>query len=91
MILYGTLIEQYNFEASGKDENGLGRWVHMMLRGEDGVNTRIVCGYNLCKSRKKATRLSYQQHRRYLITKEKDRTCPRVWFREDLIGQLKGW
>ena len=91
MMLYGTLIEQYDFEASGKDEKGLGRWVHMMLRGEDGVNTRIVCGYNPCKSRKKATRSSYQQHRRYLITKENNRTCPRVWFREDLLRQLKGW
>ena len=44
MMLYGTLIEQYDFEASGKDEKGLGRWVHMMLRGEDGVNMRLVCG-----------------------------------------------
>ena len=91
MVLYGTLIDRYNLEASGKDDKGLGHWVHMMLRGEDGVNTRTMCGYNPCKSRKKATRSSYQQHRRYLITKEKDRTCPRVLFREDLLRQLKGW
>ena len=61
----------------------------MLLRGEDGVNTRILCGYN--KSRKKATRSSFQQHKRYLITKEKYRTCPRVWFRKDLLEQLKVW
>ena len=44
MMLYGALIGQYDFKASGKDDKGLGCWVHMMLRGEDGVNTRIVCG-----------------------------------------------
>ena len=70
LMLYGESIDQYNFEASGKDGKGLCRWVHMMLRGEDDV-MRIVCGYNPCKNRKKATRPSYQQHRRYLITKEK--------------------
>ena len=59
MMLYDSLIDQYDFEASGKDDKGLGRWVHMMLRGEDGVNTRIVCGYNPCRSTKKATRSSY--------------------------------
>ena len=71
MMLHGALIDQYDFEASEKDDKGLGCWVHIMLRGEDGVNMRIVCGYNPCKSRKKARMSSYQQHRRYLITKEK--------------------
>ena len=69
MMFYGALIDQYNFEASRKDDKGLGHWVHMMLRGEDGVNKSIVCGYKPYKSRKKATRSSYQQDRRYLITK----------------------
>ena len=89
MMIYGSLIDQYNFETSGKDDTGLGRWVNMMFRGDDDIKTRIVCGYNPYKSRKKATRLNYQQHRRYLITKEKDRTCPRVWFRKDFLGKLK--
>ena len=86
MMLYGTLIEKYDFKALEKYDKGLGCGVYMVLRGEDGVNTRIVCGYNPCKGRKKATMLSYQQHRRCLITNEKDRICPRVWLREDLIG-----
>ena len=59
MLLYGSLIDQYDFEASGKDDKGLGCWVHMMAGGEDGVNTRIVCGYNPCKIRKEASRSSY--------------------------------
>ena len=60
----------------------------MVLQGEDGINTRFVCGYNPCPSEKKATKSSYQQHRRYFIRKEKDRTCPRKRFRQDLIRQL---
>ena len=60
----------------------------MVLQAEDGIKTRFVCGYNPCPSGKKATKSSYQQHRRYFIRKEKDRTCPRTRFRQDLIRQL---
>ena len=91
MLLYGELIDQYDYEASGKDTTGLGRWVHMVLQGEDGIRTRFICGYNPCPSGRKATKSSYQQHRRYFIRKEKDRTCPRVRFRQDLIRQLVQW
>ena len=31
LMLYGPLIDQYDFEASGKDDAGLGRWVVMVL------------------------------------------------------------
>ena len=78
MLLCGGWIDRYDFEASGKDVTGLGRWVHMVLQGEDGIKTRFVYGYNPYPSGKKATKSSYQQHRRYLIKKEKDRTCPRA-------------
>ena len=30
ILLYGSLIDQYNFEANGKDNTGLGRWVSMV-------------------------------------------------------------
>ena len=63
----------------------------MILRGDDGVNVRIVCGYNPYTSRKHVIRLNYQQHMRYLSMKEKDKTCVRVWFRKDLPRQLKLW
>ena len=91
MVLYGQLIEQYDFEASGRDDSGLGRWVVMVFRGSNGIVTRMVCGYNPCYNKKKHSRTSYQQARRYYITKEKDSTCPRTRFREDLIQQLKQW
>ena len=69
----------------------MGRWVYMVIRGDDGINMRVVCGYNPYSSPKKASRSSYQQQRRYFITKEKVRTCQRKRFREDLVKQLKTW
>jgi hypothetical protein len=62
----------------------------MTLKGE-GVQTRVVCGYNPCYNRKPDSSTSYQQHRRYFITKKGDLTCPRTKFREDLVSQLKKW
>ena len=32
VLLYGQLIKQHDFEASGKDSPGLGRWVSNVLR-----------------------------------------------------------
>ena len=91
MLMFGSLIDQYDFESSGKDDTGLGRWVYMAIRGDDGIHTRVVCGYNPCGSPKKVPRSSYQQQRRYFIIKEKDHTCPRKRFREDLMKQLTTW
>ena len=91
LLLFGSLIDQYNFEESGKDDTGLGRWVVMTFQGSDGIVTRIVCGYNPCVTNKRAKRLTYQQHKRYFVTKESDRTCPRTRFREDLVRQLTQW
>ena len=46
MLPYGPLVDQYNFEQSGKDDTGLGRWVVMISQGSKGIKTRIFCGYN---------------------------------------------
>ena len=75
LLLYGTLIDQYDFEVLQKDDTGLGRWVTMTLRGNDWITTRVVCKYNPCKTPRKAVRSSYQQHRRYNIKKEFKKTC----------------
>ena len=91
LLAYGSIVEQYDFEHSGKDNTGLGRWVSMVFRGSEGVTTRIVCGYNPCYNTRKESRTFYQQNRRYLITKEKDTSCPRKRFRDDLVRQLAKW
>lgn len=89
MLLYGETIEQYDFEASGKDDTGLGRWVSMVFRGENGLVTRVVTCYNPCYNSNAGSRTSYQQHRRYFVVKEKDDTCPRKRFLMDLKKQLE--
>ena len=91
LLCFGPLIEQYDYEQSGKDDTGLGRWVVMVFQGADGLVTRVVCSYNPCYNNKKQSRTSYQQQRRYFITKEKDTTCPRKRFRDDLVKQLEKW
>ena len=91
LLLFGSLIDQYDFEESGKDDTGLGRWVVMVFRGSDNITTRVVCGYDPCVTPKKARRSTYQQHRRYLVEKEKDLTCPRRRFHNDLTTQLQSW
>ena len=53
LLLCEGLIDQCDFEASDKDATGLDRWVYMLLKGEDGVKTRFVCGCNPCPSEKK--------------------------------------
>ena len=60
----------------------------MTLKG-DGVQTRLVCGYNPCYNTKPESSTSYQQHRRYFITKKGNLTCPWTKFKEDLVTQLK--
>ena len=90
VLLFGHLTEQLDHDETGKDATGLGRWSVMTLKG-DGVHTRIVCGYNPCGSGKLNSGTTYQQQRRYFITKEKDLTCPRKRFHDDLIRQLEKW
>jgi len=83
LLLFGPLIESLDMAQSGKDKSGLGRWSIMTLQG-DNVTTRIVCGYNPCKSNQAVgnrSRTSYTQHRRYLINTRRDTTtCPRTLF-----------
>jgi hypothetical protein len=62
----------------------------MTLKGE-GVHTRVMCSYNPCYNKNPNSSTSYQQHRRYFITKKGDLTCSQTEFREDLVAQLKKW
>ena len=91
MILFGPLIDQYDFEHSGKDETGMGRWTVMTFRGSEGVTTRVVCGYMPNYVKKKQSNSSYQQQRRHLLQKHNDCTCPRTRMCKDLVAQLQQW
>ena len=41
MLLYGPLVDQYDFEHSGKDDTGLGRWVVTVFHGSKQSPTAI--------------------------------------------------
>ena len=90
LLLFGHLTEQLDYDESGKDDTGLGRWSVMTLKGE-GVRTRIVCGYNPCGNGKINSGTTYQQHRRYWVMQRKDLTCPWKRFHDDLVAQLIKW
>jgi hypothetical protein len=75
----------------GKDEEGLGRWSWILFGGSDGHMTRLITAYNPCKSGKVDSGTSYQQQRRYFITKKKDLTCPRTLFRQHLTAAIAKW
>jgi hypothetical protein len=62
-----------------------------MMLWEDGVRTRVVCGYNPCYNKNPNSSTMYQQHRRFFITQRKYLTCPQTKFREDLVAQLTRW
>ena len=49
-----------------------------------------ITAYNPCKN-KVNSGTTYQQQRRYYITKKNDLTCPQKIFRRDLIKQIKTW
>jgi hypothetical protein len=51
----------------------------------------VVVAYNACKNSKRDSRMTYQQQRRFFITKKNDLTCPNKLFCQHLIQQLKKW
>jgi hypothetical protein len=76
---------------TGKDDKRLGRWSWILLRGNNKHQTRIISAYNPCKNKNVNFGTTYQQQRRYFITRKKDLTCPLTLFWPDLIKQIKTW
>jgi hypothetical protein len=70
---------------------GLGRWCWVLLGKNNGHNTRIINAYNPCKNKNVNSGTSYQQQRRYFLTKKKDLTCPLILFHKHLVRQIKQW
>ena len=91
LLMFGSLTEYLDMPSSEKDRSGLGRWTTMLLKGSSGVQTRIICGYNPCKSNRQDNSTSYSQQRRRQILQGDHITCPRVKFREDLGMLLQEW
>lgn len=90
-IAYNNLASHANRSSSGVDSSGLGRWSYISFKTAEHHVTKVLTAYAPCRSKSLATRLVYQQHRRYLITHHKNRECPRKKFRQDLLRQLRQW
>jgi hypothetical protein len=91
LLAFGTVTEYLDYQQLGKDETGLSCWSVMTFKGDKGVQTRVVCGYNPCYNKNPDSGTAYQQHRWYFIRQRKDLTCLRAKFHEDLVSQLQGW
>ena len=91
MLAFGNLMDKFDGDGLGRDELGLGRWNFMRFAGSAGVVTYMVWGYNPTANNKLESGTTYQQHRRLYIDKQKDLTCPRKRFVNDLIKQLEIW
>ncbi len=91
MMVYGDLIQQFDPEASGRDDLGLGQGTYMLFCSTNNTVTRVICGYSPCANKKKDSGTVYQQHCRHLINKLGDNTCPWSQFWEDLLCQMRQW
>jgi hypothetical protein len=80
MMVYSDLIQQFAPEESGQDKLGLGWWTYMQFCGDNNTVTQVICGYSPSANKKKDCGMEYQQHRRHLINKLQDNTCPRLRF-----------
>jgi hypothetical protein len=91
LLMFGQLAEYMDMPGSEKDDTRLGRWTTMLLTG-DGIQTWMVCGYNLCNNKQTDSHTSYQQQQRFLIMHKQDHmTCPQAKFWEDLLHLLHTW
>jgi hypothetical protein len=81
MMVYGDLIQQFDPEALGQHDLGLGWWTYMLFCSTNNTVTRVMCGYSPCANKKKASGTVYQQHCQHLINKLGDD--------KDLLRQMR--
>lgn len=91
----GTLLTSINkpvhrIIGTGKDPEGLGRWVWTLYRGRHDVTLRIISAYRPCKSNLSGPNTTYIQQRRYM-DRNKDNRCPREAMLQDLGNELQQW
>jgi hypothetical protein len=84
-------ICQYVKKTKGaNDWRDLGRWTSIVLQASSGLRTRIVCAYNVGKTKPTGLKTVYQQILQYIQNHDLD-TNPRAMMRDDLIAQLRTW
>lgn len=84
-------ICQYVKKTKGaNDWCNLGHWTSIVLQAASGLQTRIICAYNVGKTKPTGLRTVYQQLLKYIQDNDLD-TNPQAMMRDDLIAQLKTW
>jgi hypothetical protein len=76
-------------EKTGHDSKGLGWWSWILFSGTNGHSMQVITAYNPCKNTNVNLGTTYQQQRRYFITKKKDLTSLLVLFQKHLVKQIK--
>ena len=84
-MMFGPMIKQYDFEHLGNDDMGLRIWTYTMFSGSEGHTKRTVYRCNPCYDKTQGINTVYQQQHRFFKTKQKDLTCPRTQFYDDLL------
>ena len=79
------------YQENRPRQQGLGRWCWILFSREHGHKARVITAYNPCRNKNANSETTYQQQRRYFITKWKDLTCPLILFRRQLTKQIKEW
>ena len=86
-------IEQitYRVSGSGADEQGIGRWSWLLLKGKNGTLVRVITSYqpNITNSNSHPGSV-YSQQRQYFQNKNID-TCPLEMFQTELVSQIQTW
>ncbi len=76
-------------KKTGRDSKGLGQWSWVLYSGTNGHSTQVIMAYNPCKNKNVNLGTTYQQQRRYFITKKKYLICPLVLFHKHLLKQIR--
>lgn len=90
IVMLNEICQYVKKTKGANDWRDLGRWTSIVLQATTSLRTRIVCAYNVGKTKPTGLKTVYQQLLRYIQNNNLD-TNPRALMRNDLIAQLRIW
>jgi len=78
---------------NGQDNTLLGRWIWTLLRGRNGIQVRVICGYRPVIDTSNRPHTVYSQHEYYFntVASPPQPRNPRQAFYEDLNHSITQW
>jgi hypothetical protein len=89
MISFGSLADRV--VETGQDPTGLGRWVWMKCRGQEGIVTRIAVFYRPVYRKSSKNHMSVYQQQVRALRKLGREARPRETCLEDLLSEVTRW